>query len=147
MDGGGSARECVYTVFFAFAGIGGGAIGFQQASATLAKFGLKGRFRVIGAFDFDEGAAADFERLTGVPCEVVDVRKLTVKRLRTLCPRRPDVVFGSAPCKGASPLLGTPLYMAPEQAMGQIAGIAPWTDVFAVQAAAEGYATAWEGTR
>ena len=109
MDGGGSARECVYTVFFAFAGIGGGAIGFQQASATLAKFGLKGRFRVIGAFDFDEGAAADFERLTGVPCEVVDVRELTVKRLRTLCPRRPDVVFGSAPCKGASPLLGNEL--------------------------------------
>ena len=109
MDGGGSARECVYTVFFAFAGIGGGAIGFQQAAAALEKFGLKGRFRVIGAFDFDAGAAADFERLTGVPCEVVDVRKLTVKRLRTLCPRRPDVVFGSAPCKGASPLLGNEL--------------------------------------
>ena len=109
MDGGGSARECVYTVFFAFAGIGGGAIGFQQAAAALEKFGLKGRFRVIGAFDFDAGAAADFERLTGVPCEVVDVRKLTVKRLRALCPRRPDVVFGSAPCKGASPLLGNEL--------------------------------------
>jgi site-specific DNA-cytosine methylase len=101
-------KEHVYTVFFAFAGIGGGAIGFQQAAA-LEKFGLKGRFRVIGAFDFDAGAAADFERLTGVPCEVVDVRKLTVKRLRALCPRRPDVVFGSAPCKGASPLLGNEL--------------------------------------
>ncbi len=102
-------KEHVYTVFFAFAGIGGGAIGFQQAAAALEKFGLKGRFRVIGAFDFDAGAAADFERLTGVPCEVVDVRKLTVKRLRALCPRRPDVVFGSAPCKGASPLLGNEL--------------------------------------
>lgn len=102
-------QEREYTVFFAFAGIGGGAIGFQQASATLAKHGLKGRFKVIGAFDFDPGAAADFERLTGVPCEVVDVRKLTVKRLRALCPRRPDVVFGSAPCKGASPLLGNEL--------------------------------------
>lgn len=109
MDGGGSVREHVYTVFFAFAGIGGGAIGFQQAAAALEKFGLKGRFRVIGAFDLDAGAAADFERLTGVPCEVGDVRKLTVKRLRALCPRRPDVVFGSAPCKGASPLLGNEL--------------------------------------
>lgn len=102
-------KEHVYTVFLAFAGIGGGAIGFQQASAALEKFGLKGRFRVVGAFDFDAGAAADFERLTGVPCEVVDVRELTVKRLRELCPRRPDVVFGSAPCKGASPLLGNEL--------------------------------------
>ncbi len=51
-------KEHVYTVFFAFAGIGGGAIGFQQAAAALEKFGLKGRFRVIGAFDFDAGAAA-----------------------------------------------------------------------------------------
>lgn len=102
-------NERIYTVFFAFAGIGGGAIGFQQAAASLEKFGLKGRFRVIGAFDFDAGAATDFERLTGAPCEVVDVRELTVERLRALCPRRPDVVFGSAPCKGASPLLGNEL--------------------------------------
>jgi serine/threonine-protein kinase len=29
-------------------------------------------------------------------------------------------------------LLGTPLYMAPEQAMGQVASIGPWTDVFAL---------------
>jgi len=29
-------------------------------------------------------------------------------------------------------LMGTPLYMAPEQAMGQIAAIGPWTDVFSL---------------
>jgi serine/threonine protein kinase len=29
-------------------------------------------------------------------------------------------------------LMGTPLYMAPEQAMGQVAAIGPWTDVFAL---------------
>ena len=29
-------------------------------------------------------------------------------------------------------LMGTPLYMAPEQAMGQVATIGPWTDVFAL---------------
>ena len=100
-------QEREYTVFFAFAGIGGGAIGFQQASATLAKHGLKGRFKVIGAFDFDPGAAADFELLTGVKCEVVDVRAMTPASLRALCPRRPDVVFGSAPCLPADALVVT----------------------------------------
>jgi serine/threonine protein kinase len=29
-------------------------------------------------------------------------------------------------------MMGTPLYMAPEQAMGNTAGIGPWTDVFAL---------------
>ncbi len=29
-------------------------------------------------------------------------------------------------------LMGTPLYMAPEQAMGQVAAIGPWTDVFSL---------------
>jgi len=29
-------------------------------------------------------------------------------------------------------LMGTPLYMAPEQALGNTAGVGPWTDVFAL---------------
>ena len=114
-------QEREYTVFFAFAGIGGGAIGFQQASAELTKHGLKGRFKVIGAFDFDPGAAADFEMLTGVKCEVIDVRAMTVESLRALCPRRPDVVFGSAPCKGSSPLLSNALAQTEKyQAMNEL---------------------------
>lgn len=104
-----TSKERVFTVFFAFAGIGGGAIGFQQATATLEKLGLKGRFEVIGAFDVDAGAAADFEALTGVKCDVIDVRTMTPAWLRAKYPRRPDVVFGSAPCTGASGLLSNDL--------------------------------------
>lgn len=96
-----------FRAFFPFAGIGGGALGFAQAEATLARTGVTGRFEVVGGLDFDEGAAADFEALTGAPCLTVDVRDVTPEQLRALCGDvAPDVVFGSPPCKGASGLLG-----------------------------------------
>lgn len=99
-------RERVYTVFFPFCGIGGGAVGFAQARAQMAKLGLRGRFEILGGFDLDEGAARDFETLTGAPCLVADVRELTPERLRAFCGgRRPDVIFDSSPCCGASGLL------------------------------------------
>lgn len=40
-----------------FAGIGGGALGFQRAG-----------FSTVGAVDFDAGACRDFEMLVGRPC-------------------------------------------------------------------------------
>ena len=96
-----------YRAFFPFAGIGGGALGFAQAEATLARTGVTGRFEVVGGLDFDEGAADDFEALTGAPCMRADVRDVTPEMLRALCGGvAPDVVFGSPPCKGASGLLG-----------------------------------------
>lgn len=96
-----------YRAFFPFAGIGGGALGFAQAEATLARTGVTGRFEVLGGLDFDAGAAADFEALTGAPCLCVDVRNVTPAQLRALCGgETPDAVFGSPPCKGASGLLG-----------------------------------------
>jgi site-specific DNA-cytosine methylase len=98
-------QEREYTVFFPFCGIGGGAVGFAQARAQMEKLGLKGRFKILGGFDLDAGAARDFETLTGAPCLVADVRELTPEMLRAFCRRRPDVIFDSSPCCGASGLL------------------------------------------
>lgn len=96
-----------FRAFFPFGGIGGGAIGFADAAATLARAGVAGRFEIVGGLDFDEGAAADFETFTGAPCERADVRAMTPERLRALCGySTPDVIFASPPCKGASGLLG-----------------------------------------
>jgi site-specific DNA-cytosine methylase len=74
-----------------FAGIGGGALGFQAAG-----------FDTVGAIDSDAGACADFELLTGTPATHADLEYMTPKRLAASCSARPDVVFTSPPCKGFS---------------------------------------------
>jgi site-specific DNA-cytosine methylase len=104
MDGG-TTTERVYTVLFAFSGIGGGALGFQRAEAEFRKLGVRARFRVLGGIEFDESTARDFERLTGAPCLVADVSALTPERLREVFGQVPDVVVFSPPCKPASGLL------------------------------------------
>lgn len=109
MDGG-VLPERVYTVLFPFCGLGGGALGFQGASARMEKLGLTARFRVLGGIEYDEGTARDFERLTGAPCLAMDVRKVSAALLREwFGPDAPDVVFFSPPCKGASGLLSEEL--------------------------------------
>lgn len=106
----------VFTAFFPFGGAGGGALGFAQAE--IAALGRAARFRVIGGFDFDAEACADFEYLTGAREACADVMSLTPAKLRAIAGERaPDVVFSSAPCKGASGLLSdakskTPKYAA-----------------------------------
>ncbi len=116
------SEERVYGVFHAFCGIGGGALGFQQSTAEWR--GLRGRYRTLGGIDVDPAACADFEALTGVAatcrdlftregyaafhgCEPpADWREATWADLRAAAGgHRPDVVFGSPPCKGLSALL------------------------------------------
>lgn len=87
-----------YRTLFLFAGLGGGALGFQRAQSSLG-----GRMTIAGAVDFEPGAARDFETLTGHPCTVADISTMTLDELRVACPGGcPDVVFTSPPCKSFS---------------------------------------------
>ncbi|WP_374712982.1 DNA cytosine methyltransferase [Symbiobacterium terraclitae] len=111
-----------YTTFYVFCGIGGAAIGAQQAVAEYR--GLRGRAVVLGGVDNDPDACRDFEMLTGVPATCLDLfdreqygdwhgheppadwREATPEDLRAAAQGiNPDVVVVTAPCKGFSGLL------------------------------------------
>lgn len=93
-----------YKVLHLFAGIGGGALGFERARAEAA--GLSGRYRTIGAVDCSAGACVDFETLVGRPATCADIATMTPAELAAACGgEAPDVVFTSPPCKGFSGLL------------------------------------------
>lgn len=94
-----------FSALFLFSGIGGGAVGFLNASEQVR--GMQGRFVCCGAIDHDPAAAEDFEALTGVPCTVGDLSTMTPSELRRACTSPPDVVFTSPPCKGFSGCLPT----------------------------------------
>lgn len=108
--------------FHLFAGLGGGAKGFNSASARVGN--MVGRFRCIGGIDVDAAAMRDFERLTGVRGTVLDLfdrdqyrdfngseppagwREAGPADIRSAAgDERPHIVFLSAPCKGFSGLL------------------------------------------
>lgn len=57
--------------FHLFAGLGGGARGFNAASARVGN--MVGKFRCIGGIDVDAPAIRDFERLTGTRGTVLDL--------------------------------------------------------------------------
>jgi site-specific DNA-cytosine methylase len=114
-----------YKAFFPFGGAAGGALGFQQAEVSV--MGQAGRFEVVGGFDFDKEACADFEYLTGVPEACVDVTALEPADVRRIAGEEaPDVVFLSPPCKGASGLLSEEKAASPKySAMNELALV--WT--------------------
>jgi len=108
--------------FHLFAGLGGGARGFNQGRARVGN--MEARFRCIGGVDVDPAAMRDFQRLAGVPGTVLDMfdreqyrafhdrdpspdwREATPQDLqRAAGGERPHIVFLSAPCKGFSGLL------------------------------------------
>lgn len=108
--------------FHLFAGLGGGARGFNKASPRVGN--MVGHFRCIGGIDWDAPAMRDFERLTGVRGTVLDLfdrqqyidfhgrepgsdwREATPQDIqRAAGGERPHIVFLSAPCKGFSGLL------------------------------------------
>jgi site-specific DNA-cytosine methylase len=118
--------DCTFTALFPFCGIGGGALGFQQAEARL--LGRRGLFRSLGGIDSDPLAAADFERLTRSPCLVADIAAMSPVDLVAFCPMAPDCVFLSPPCKGFSGLLGRAVSRAPKyRALNRL--VLHWTEI------------------
>jgi site-specific DNA-cytosine methylase len=109
-------------VFHVCGAIGGGAKGFQRASARLGN--LQAVFRCLGSVDVDPAACRDFERLIGSKATVMDLfsreqytawhghapppgwREVTPADIRRAAGNeRPHIVFTSSPCKGFSGLL------------------------------------------
>jgi site-specific DNA-cytosine methylase len=114
--------EIEYTHAHLFGGVGGGAMGFNRASARLGN--LVGRLRCLGSIDVDAAACRAFEQNVGVPATAMDLfdheqyvawhgrqpppgwREAGPADLhRAFGFERPDLGFLSAPCKGLSGLL------------------------------------------
>jgi len=108
--------------FHLFAGLGGGAQGFNHGEARLGP--CAARFRCIGGIDSDPAAITDFTRASGVSGTVLDLfdraqytafhgkeppadwREATPDDLRRAAHgERPHIIFTSPPCKGFSGLL------------------------------------------
>lgn len=122
------------THFHFCCGLGGGAKGFNRAKPVVGN--MLAEWRCLGGIDVDQAALRDFERLAGVPGTLLDLftrdqysrfhgeeppagwREATAEDIRRAARNeRPDAVFISSPCKGASGLLSeatskTPKYQA-----------------------------------
>lgn len=113
-----------FKAVFVFCGVGGGARGFQQASAMLDRLGLSAEFEVLGGVECDPSTARDFTRLTGAPCLVARVEDLTPERLREFFGEEVDLIFFSPPCKAASGLLSRELAATEKyQTMGNLGAV------------------------
>lgn len=100
-------------------GLGGGAKGFNRAKPVVGN--MQAHWECLGGIDVDPAGLRDFERLAGVPGTLLDLftrdqyirfhgkeppagwREATPEDIRRAARgRRPDAVFISSPCKGAS---------------------------------------------
>jgi site-specific DNA-cytosine methylase len=131
-------RELEYKVVHLCAGIGFGALGFQRGHARIGR--VSARFRTLCGIDVDPVACADFERIVGAPCPVIDLfsreqyaawhghappddwREATADDLRQAAGgESPDVLFWSPPCKGLSSLLNSAAAASPRyQALNEL---------------------------
>ncbi len=111
-----------FTSLHLFCGIGGGALGFQQAREEWR--GVVGQIETLAGIDADPDACADFERITGAPAFQMDLFSRDQYRdfhgqepsddWQEIMPhdiwkaaggQSPDIIFTSPPCKGFSGLL------------------------------------------
>lgn len=119
-------------------GLGGGAKGFNRSKPIVGN--VQGEWQCIGGVDIDPAGLADFERLSGVKGTLLDLftrdqyirfhgkepppgwREATVDDIRRAANyQRPDAVFISSPCKGASGLLSEKMSLTPKyQALNEL---------------------------
>ena len=114
--------EHAYKALYLFCGIGGGALGFQQAQEEYK--GIYGKFETICGIDCDPEVCKDFENITGSRAVQMDLfsrkqyidfhgeeppegwKEAThIDIIRACKGQVPDIIFLSPPCKGYSGLL------------------------------------------
>ncbi|MBB1614198.1 DNA methyltransferase [Pseudomonas sp. UMC65] len=128
----------IFKHFHFCCGLGGGAKGFNQARSVVGN--MLGTWRCIGGVDVDPVGLRDFERLAGVPGTQLDLftrdqyvrfhgkeppqgwREATAEDIRRAAGnQRPDAIFISSPCKGASGLLSEKMSLTPKyQALNEL---------------------------
>ncbi|MFY0750512.1 DNA cytosine methyltransferase [Pseudomonas sp. NFX5] len=126
------------THFHFCCGVGGGAKGFNRAKPKVGN--VQAQWECIGGIDVDPAGLRDFERLSGVKGTLLDLftrdqyirfhgkepplewREATPEDIRRAAGgRRPDAVFISSPCKGASGLLSESMSLTPKyQALNEL---------------------------
>lgn len=119
-------------------GLGGGAKGFNRAKPIVGN--MQAEWQCLGGIDVDPAGLVDFERLSGVPGTLLDLftrdqyirfhgkeppagwREATAEDVRRAAQgKRPDAVFISSPCKGASGLLSEKMSQTPKyQALNEL---------------------------
>ncbi|MGP5807609.1 DNA cytosine methyltransferase [Pseudomonas aeruginosa] len=119
-------------------GLGGGAAGFNRARPRVGN--VEAEWVCLGGIDVDPAGLRDFERLAGVPGTLLDLftrdqyirfhgteppagwREATPEDIRRAAQgKRPDAVFISSPCKGASGLLSEKMSLTPKyQALNEL---------------------------
>lgn len=119
-------------------GLGGGAAGFNRARPRVGN--VEAQWECLGGIDVDPAGLRDFERLAGVPGTLLDLftrdqyvrfhgkeppagwREATPEDVRRAAQgKRPDAVFISSPCKGASGLLSEKMSLTPKyQALNEL---------------------------
>lgn len=119
-------------------GLGGGAKGFNRAKPVVGN--VQAEWECLGGIDVDPAGLADFSRLAGVPGTLLDLftreqytafhgkeppagwREATADDVRRAAQgKRPDAVFISSPCKGASGLLSEKMSLTPKyQALNEL---------------------------
>lgn len=128
----------IFKHFHFCCGLGGGAKGFNQSRSVVGN--MLGTWQCIGGVDVDPVGLRDFERLAGVPGTQLDLftrdqyvrfhgkepppgwREATAEDIRRAAGnQRPDAIFISSPCKGASGLLSEKMSLTPKyQALNEL---------------------------